>query len=202
MTAERVRRAFESYLRRWPGERRVVERFTALISAWPRCLERSYMPGHITASGWVVHAPSAVVLLTHHRKLDRWLQLGGHADGQRNVVGVARREVEEESGITRFSLWNDREHDLREDDATIPTPCDIDIHEIPSHKGVPAHLHYDVRFAFLVAERETPVVSDESHDVAWIALDRLEEYTDEESMLRMRRKWRAAVPSKGARSPA
>ncbi len=185
-----LQRALAIYRRRWPAEEDVVRRFSLLLSTWPRCLERSSLPGHITASAWVVHAPSEEVLLTHHRKLGRWLQLGGHTDGERDVVGAARREVAEESGIGHLVLWTENERDVGDSDTLFPTPFDIDIHEIPPHKTVPAHFHYDLRFAFLAADRETPVVSEESHDVAWVPMGRLDDYTDEESMLRMRRKWR------------
>ena len=184
-----LQEALETYRRRWPEEEDVVRRFTTLLSTWPQCLERTSLPGHITASGWVVHGPSEEVLLTHHRKLGRWLQLGGHADGERDVVGVARREVAEESGIERLFLWTEST-DEDGSGALFPTPFDIDIHEIPPHKTVPAHLHYDLRFAFLVPAREAPVVSEESHDVAWVPVGRLDDYSDEESILRMRRKWR------------
>ncbi|MCG8480166.1 MAG: NUDIX hydrolase [Spirochaetales bacterium] len=183
-----LQEALETYRRRWPEEEDVVRRFTTLLSTWPQCLERTSLPGHITASGWVVHGSSEEVLLTHHRKLGRWLQLGGHADGEGDVVGVARREVAEESGIEHLLLWAEGA-DEGGTGAFFPTPFDIDIHEIPPHKTVPAHLHYDLRFAFLVSDFKAPVVSEESHDVAWVPLDRLDDYTDEESMLRMRRKW-------------
>jgi 8-oxo-dGTP pyrophosphatase MutT (NUDIX family) len=152
-----------------------VERFLALFEAWPACLFRDHMPGHLTASGWVVHPDTDATLLTHHWKLDKWLQLGGHADGDPDPVAVAAREVLEESGLT-----------VSPDGAEI---FDLDVHLIPPHRGVPEHYHYDLRYLFLVDERTAPVVSEESHDVAWVELRRLEAFTTEPSMLRMRSKW-------------
>jgi 8-oxo-dGTP pyrophosphatase MutT (NUDIX family) len=164
-----------AYQRRFPAENETVQRFYALLAAWPQCLSRDHMPGHITASGWVVHPETDSVLLTHHRKLDKWLQLGGHADGDPDPAAVAAREVLEESGLP-----------LPRDAAEL---FDVDVHLIPCHRDVPEHYHYDLRYLFLVDERRIPVVSEESHDVAWVELGNLEAYTSEPSMLRMRRKW-------------
>ncbi|MEX2444820.1 MAG: NUDIX hydrolase [Alkalispirochaeta sp.] len=172
-------KALRAYAERFPAEASIVTRFLDLAVAWPECLHREYVPGHLTASGWVVHRESESVLLTHHRKLDKWLQLGGHADGDPDLPAVAVREIEEESGLRNFVAMDDPE-----------VPFDIDIHEIPSHGGVPRHFHYDLRFAYATRDRSTPVVSDESHDVAWVPLGELHRYTTEESMVRMRDKWR------------
>lgn len=169
-----------AYGERWRTEHERVARFTELIALWPACLLRDHFPGHITASGWVVHPPSDAVLLTHHRKLDKWLQLGGHVDGEDDLIGAARREVLEESGVAGVTHV-----------VSGGAIFDMDIHPIPAHRREPAHEHFDVRFAFAAPERIRPRVSDESHDVAWVPLDELERFTTEESMLRMRRKWRA-----------
>src|SRR5438309_2052483 len=61
------------------------------------CLLRSCVPGHLTGSAWIVSPDRARTLLTHHHKLDKWLQLGGHADGQDDLAAVALREAREES---------------------------------------------------------------------------------------------------------
>src|SRR5688572_10916647 len=88
---------------------------------------RSCAPGHFTASALVVDAPGERGLLTHHKKLDRWLQLGGHCDGDSNFAAVALREAQEESGIEGLSID--------------PRPLDLDIHTIPARTGDPEHLH-------------------------------------------------------------
>jgi 8-oxo-dGTP pyrophosphatase MutT (NUDIX family) len=115
------------------------------------------------------------VLLTHHRKLGRWLQLGGHSDGDPDTLGVAQTEASEESGLCVRPLSE--------------AVFDLDVHEIPARKGDPAHWHFDVRFALQVTGSEDFRVSGESLDLAWVPIDRLGEYTDEASMLRMARKW-------------
>jgi 8-oxo-dGTP pyrophosphatase MutT (NUDIX family) len=152
------------------------ERFVAFVRAHPDCFRRELLIGHVTGSAWIVDEGGDRVLLTHHRKLDRWLQPGGHADGDPDVAAVALREAGEETGLPG----------LRLDGAAI---FDLDIHPIPERGDVPAHEHFDVRFVVRAAD-EAYVVSDESHDLAWAALEQLERYTTEWSMLRMRRKWR------------
>ncbi|MDR1010766.1 MAG: NUDIX domain-containing protein, partial [Opitutaceae bacterium] len=68
------------------------------------CAERSLLIGHLTGSAWIVDAERRRVLLTHHRKLDKWLQPGGHADGELDLASVAMREAREESGLTKLRL--------------------------------------------------------------------------------------------------
>lgn len=153
-------------------------RLQALLDASGRAAfdRHHFVPGHITASCWIVDATGDRCLLTHHRKLNRWLQLGGHCDGNPDVLAVCLREAGEESGLTGFTLLHDGIYDL-------------DIHEIPARKADPAHLHYDVRFVLAAPATGELTVSAESHDLAWIALDRLPGYTGEESVLRLARKW-------------
>ena len=87
------------YRQRWPGEGSVVEEFLALLDDPCGPFERSRLAGHFTAGVWLVSADGARILMTHHRKLERWLQLGGHADGDRDMAQVALKEAEEESGL-------------------------------------------------------------------------------------------------------
>ncbi len=88
------------YLTRYPHERASIERFIALLAGEPRCFHRDcFMPGHVTGSAWLVNRGGDEVLLTHHLKLGGWFQLGGHADGDTDVLAVAQREGEEESGL-------------------------------------------------------------------------------------------------------
>lgn len=108
-------------------------RFEDFIRSEPMCLERATLAGHLTASAAVVDPARQRMLLIHHRKLGRWLQPGGHADGQLDLAAVALREVHEETGLHRCRLIDHR-------------PIDLDVHEIPAFGEIPAHLHYDVRF--------------------------------------------------------
>ena len=132
--------------------------------------------GHFTGSAWIVSPDRSMVLMTHHRKLNMWLQLGGHADGLDDLISVAIREAKEESGFDNFVLVNEKIFDL-------------DIHEIPAISEGPIHLHYDVRFLLEADPKENRIiVSDESHDVCWIPLDKVVKLNPENSMQRMVKK--------------
>ncbi len=165
------------YSERYGDEVACTERFTAFLAYCPECFQNDCWAGHVTGSAWVVDPAASSVLLTHHRKLDRWFQLGGHSDGDPDPVAVATREAIEEGGVSVSLL-----------DTTI---FDLDIHAIPARKNDPEHFHFDVRFVFQAHSRDFRV-SAESKALAWVPIERLRDYTDEESMLRMQRKWFAA----------
>src|SRR5690349_17319980 len=88
----------------FPDESDVVDRICALVERHADCFDRTCRPGHVTAAAWILSADRRQVLLTHHRKLNRWLQLGGHTDGQWHVEEAALREAREESGMTAFQF--------------------------------------------------------------------------------------------------
>jgi 8-oxo-dGTP pyrophosphatase MutT (NUDIX family) len=112
------------------------------------------------------------VLLTHHHRLDKWMQLGGHADGGSDVLAVALREAKEESGLA----------DVRPLSGEI---FDLDVHEIAAREAEPAHHYYGIRFLF-EADRGLPLtVTRESKALAWVALENIRSYSREESVLRM-----------------
>lgn len=164
-----------------PTEAETVHSFIEFVRSQPECFERTLAIGHITGSAWIVTPDGSEVLLTHHRKLDRWLQLGGHADGDPDVIAVALKEAQEESGLEDFELVGDGIFDL-------------DIHPIPARKNEPEHLHYDVRYVFRAVGQTDFTVSEESHDLRWVPIDEVQTLTTEESMLRMVRKWQSPLP--------
>lgn len=129
------------------------ERILAFLDAHEDALHRSCVPGHLTASCLLLDATGERVLLHHHRKLDLWLQFGGHVDGEGDLRAAALRELVEESGIEPASM-----------DAT---PFDLDIHGIPAHGSEPAHDHLDVRFLARAPEGAEAVRSEESHALRW-----------------------------------
>ena len=165
------------YALRYPRECAVVNQFIAFIGAYANCFERSCVPGHITGSAWLQDSTGQRVLLTHHKKLDIWVQLGGHSDGDCDTLDVALREANEESGLQVSPISLDI--------------FDIDCHMIPARKGESEHFHYDVRF-WLRAATDDFTVTQESHALRWLGADELESLTSEESVLRMQRKWLAA----------
>lgn len=164
-----------------PDEAACADRVRALVESHADCFSRSCEPGHVTASAWVLSPDGKRFLLTHHRKLNRWLQLGGHADGDGDVAAVALREAREESGLQdlRFAYAADA-----------PVPIDLDVHPIPARAGEPAHDHHDVRFVLVAAPGQTIFASDESTALEWFEMDALEEIADDDSVLRLGRKVR------------
>lgn len=148
------------------------ERIRAFVAANADCFERSLLEGHVTGSAWIVDASRSRCLLTHHRKLERWLQLGGHADGEADVLGVAMREAREESGLASLRV-------------VTPAIFDCDVHLIPARKSEPDHWHYDVRFLFEADPDEALVVSEESKELAWVALTGVAPLSGDASVMRM-----------------
>ncbi len=165
----------EGYAATYPHEKETVERFRDFVAGNVDCFQRSLLEGHLTGSAWIVDGRGERVLLTHHRKLDRWLQPGGHADGESDLLSVARKEAWEETGLEGLEVVGEGIFDL-------------DIHTIPPCGEVPGHLHYDARFLLRDSGEGKFVVSEESHDLAWVEIGVLESFTREESMLRMRDK--------------
>lgn len=156
----------------------LLDCFLALADEGPVAFTRNRLAGHFTASCWLVSADGDRALLTHHRKLDRWLQPGGHADGDANLARVALREAEEETGVPELALEGGI--------------FDIDRHRIPARAHEPEHWHYDVRYVIRAGADERFVVSDESHDLAWRPVTAIVSDPDYDgSLRRMARIWLA-----------
>ncbi|HTO53370.1 MAG TPA: NUDIX hydrolase [Myxococcota bacterium] len=169
----------ERYLARHGDERLMVDHVIQFVRANPDCFERSCVPGHVTGSAWILSPDRSQFLLTHHKKLGLWLQLGGHADGDPDPRAVALREAREESGMERFEwavLGPER------------MPFDVDVHLIPATASEPAHLHHDLRYLLVAAPGQELSVSSESHDLRWFPVARAFEVLEDESLLRMARK--------------
>ena len=162
----------DAYVPDTPRERAMLSQVRAFVAENTACFERSSPAGHVTGSAWIVDRAGQFVLLTHHRKLGRWLQPGGHADGDSDVRAVALREALEESGLRSLA-------------PAAEDIFDLDVHAIPARAGEPAHLHYDVRFAFFGDPGEAPVTSEESHAVAWVPLASVEQFDIDESVRRL-----------------
>ena len=168
----------EGHAARDPGDGEVSGLFKAFAAGHLDCCERTLAGGHFTGSAWLVSVDGSRVLLTHHRKLDRWLQLGGHADGDGDLAAVALREAEEESGLTGLSVE--------------PQPFDLDRHFIPARDEEDGHWHYDVRFVVRASGNEAFVASEESHALAWREISAIAADADaDESLRRMAAKWLA-----------
>ena len=162
-----------TYLDIYPGEKSLVHLFYSLIKL-PDAFFRTCRPGHFTASALILNPEKTKTLLVEHRKLGIWVQPGGHADGDESLENVARREVEEETGVSNV--------------ISTPGILDLDIHPIPARKDEGPHDHYDVRFLFTANPKQALKISHESTDLRWISIENLGSFTKEESMFRMLRK--------------
>lgn len=163
----------QSYQSPFAEEMVFIDRFLHLLDH-ADAYQRTHLPGHITGSAWIINEEFDEALLVHHAKLDKWVQPGGHADGDENILAVALREAQEETGILQFEIQ--------------PIVFDLDIHTIPARKDFPEHQHYDIRFLMKPLPHQSVAVSEESFDVKWIPLAELENYTKERSVLRMKDK--------------
>ena len=177
----RLRRELAEYRDRWPAERACVASFEALLDsaslddAW----RRERLDGHFTGSAFVVSADGLRTLLMHHRKLDRWLQPGGHADGDTDLGAVALREAQEETGLAGLRLE--------------PGIFDLDRHRIPARGAEPEHWHHDVRYV-LRATDEAFRISAEAKALAWRPIaDLAGDDLLDPSLRRMALKWIASA---------
>lgn len=170
-----------AYIDRTPERAEIATRLLHFVLQTPDCFERSHSSGHITGSAWLVNPEGNKALLTLHRKLKLWVQPGGHADGDPDVLRVALREAREESGIEGLLPLS-------------PDIYDIDIHVIPARPltGEPEHLHYDVRY-LLQAPHEQHIISDESDALGWFSQQELHALTPpaDDAVLRLAALWPA-----------
>ena len=149
----------------------VCEQFIHRINDIPEPFGRAAENGHVTGSAIVLNRSRDKILLTHHAKLDRLLQLGGHCEGIRDPLYTAYREAYEESGLTSITV-------------TSLEVLDLDIHLIPKSRKQVAHLHYDVRYLFEADPQEPLTVSAESKSLGWFDLTEFLNITEDDSLKR------------------
>lgn len=171
--------ALEAFHSEYPEELKAREQMLELLQI-ERCFHRDCWPAHFTGSALVVSADGSQILLNHHRFLNRWMQFGGHCDGDENICRVAAREAGEESGIADLILASKK-------------PFDLDIHPIPENpkKGELPHFHYDVRYVFIAPENAEVQASSESIEVRWFNQDEAARQDLDVSMQRLLKKYGA-----------
>jgi 8-oxo-dGTP pyrophosphatase MutT (NUDIX family) len=167
-----ARAAVEGALPGDPAHEANRARILAFVDAHPDALHRSCAPGHLTGSAAVVDPTTERLLLLFHAKVRRWLQPGGHADGDANLAGVALREAEEETGIQGL--------------AVVRPAIDLDVHLFHNAAGTePDHLHLDVRHLVLAPAGAVAVGNHESEGFVWVRRDELPGYDVDPGTLRM-----------------
>jgi hypothetical protein len=177
MHREKLLNLLLSYKTTYPEEQKYLSQMLEFLNENEQAFERSLKKGHFTASSMLLNKDATAALLMHHAKLDRWFQLGGHADGETDLLAVSIKEATEESGISKIK-------------PVMESIFDLDIHEIPANSREEAHLHYDVRFLLQVDGDEDFRKNHESKELRWIYKnDQLP--TNELSVSRMFIKWRS-----------
>lgn len=180
----------EALLRHAPAdeeERRDRDRILAFLERHANPFDRGIAAGHLTGSALTVSADGRFVLLLHHRKLDRWLQPGGHADpGEATGEQVALREAFEESSVRGLALH-----------PTAPRPLDVDVHEIPARGAEPAHEHLDLRYLVVAPEGASvePALA-EMKEIRWVAWDEVAALGPDHGLRRALAKARAIVSAR------
>lgn len=156
-----------------------LRRSISFVAAHENCFYRELWPAHVTGSSWVVNPDRTHVLMLHHKKHNQWFQPGGHADGQADIIAVALRETQEETGLDpdQMKLISDG-------------IFDVDIHAIPAIANDPPHKHIDIRFLLEVEETLVIPGNDESHQVGWIPLNQVSRFNNNRSTYRMVEKTR------------
>ncbi|WP_336318937.1 NUDIX hydrolase [Streptomyces lavendofoliae] len=146
------------------------------LAAHPDGMWKACGAGHVTASALVVDPARGRVLLTLHKKLGMWLQMGGHCEpGDGTVAGAALREATEESGITGLTL--------------LPGgPVRLDRHPIPA----PCHWHLDVQYLAVAPPGAVAAISEESLDLRWFGYEEVAAVADA-SVVRLAEAARAAL---------
>lgn len=150
----------------------MVDRTVEFIKSHDNCFDRSLLIGHVTGSAWIINPTRTHALLIHHKKLDKWFQPGGHCDGDPDVLHVALKEAEEETGLPMTVLSTDL--------------FDVDIHWIPEKGDIPRHEHFDIRFLFEAKMTDEELGSNsEVKSIRWIKLEDVRHYNAETPIMRM-----------------
>lgn len=124
---------------------------------------RSSLAVHVSASAWVVNETRDKVLMIYHNIYDTWVWLGGHADGDPDLLQVALKEVQEESGLTKI-------RPVITDIFSLEV-LTVDGHEKNGHY-VSSHLHLNVTYLIEAdEEEEVQIKPDENSGVAWFPLE-------------------------------
>jgi 8-oxo-dGTP pyrophosphatase MutT (NUDIX family) len=172
------RRVIADFVPQEAAQERAQRHMLAFLDSHPDALHRTCLAGHLTGSALVVNAQGDKALFMLHTKLRRWLQPGGHADGDPDLAAVALKEASEETGITGLSVD--------------PRPIDLDVHEVLTPKDA-AHLHLDVRYLVRAPKGAVEQGNEESQALAWHDFAGVRALGTDDSTLRLTRLGLAAA---------
>jgi len=147
------------------------------IESNENCFDRTCIPGHVTGSALVVNEDITEVLLNYHAKVKKWIQFGGHSDGENNPFNVALRETFEESGLKEVKFIYPYTGIFL-----------LDHHPIPAHNGELDHIHYDVSIILMAKNSDKINISNESKDIKWVKIEDVEKYNSRDKMKKMIKK--------------
>jgi len=167
-----ARSLLERYKPSYSEELVYKKKMLEFMSSYEDCFLRSCRAGHFTASAFLLNKEKSHALLMHHTKLDKWMQLGGHCDGDADLLNVAIKEAREESGI----------HSIKPVSLEI---FDLDIHLIPPRKEEGEHCHFDIRFLLYVHDSSKFQKNHESKELRWIDINSTSLPSKERSVIRM-----------------
>lgn len=137
-------------------------------------LTRNNKIAHFTTSAWIVNKERTKVLMIYHNIYDSWAWVGGHADGDEDLFHVVKKEIEEETGLTKIKPIKDGIYGLN--------VVTVNNH-IKRGKIVNSHLHLDIEFAFVADEKDKiRIKEDENSGVKWIDINDINNYVTEEHM--------------------
>ncbi|HNV44890.1 MAG TPA: NUDIX hydrolase [Candidatus Woesebacteria bacterium] len=149
----------KSYKTDFPNEKNDVAKFIDLINAHPDIFFRKCEVAHITGSALVINLTTRRILLHKHKKLNRWLQFGGHADGELDIKKVALKEATEESGLSDLNFL-------------FADPIDLDLQLIPARNEEPEHYHLDFRYLMETSATSVPKIeANESQELNFFSID-------------------------------
>lgn len=180
-----LKQELENYTPYDEDEKLTLSAVLDFLNIGDNCFDRSNLLGHITAGGLICDSQGNI-LLNHHKKSGLWIQFGGHADGNPDLLEVALREINEESGIKEPKLISNK-------------IFDVDVQRIPfsAKKNEPEHWHFDINFLFFV-DNHNFTLSDESTEARWVTIDEAFDLLDKDDkcMIRMIKKYADIISSK------
>jgi len=171
-----------SYHTPYMEEAGMAEKTRLFVLQHENCFDRNLSIGHVSGSAWVVNPARTHVLLLHHRKLNMWLQPGGHADGDPDILRVILNETAEETGIS-----------LEHINLLGESIFDIDVHTVHESIHDSRHTHFDVRFLVEIDDSLPIPGNYESHQIAWVPLEQVCYFNNALSLHRLVRKTKQLV---------